>query len=306
MKTCFYLLLLIAIAGSTFETAAREKPSNGSGGKAGREESDDDQAAGDYFKRGTKLPPGVQAERDIAYGKDHPKQNLDIYHIDSTEKRPTIVVVHGGGWKRGDKGVFGWYAEFLASQGYVAASINYRLSGDAKYPAQIEDCQAAVRFLRENAAKYGINPEKFGAIGHSAGGHLVSLMGTREGKDARVQAVVSCAGRHNFLGWEGGKAEVLNELLGGSKEEKPDLWKDASPVTHLTPDDPPYLLLCGTRDNTVPPSQSENFLKALQEKQVPAELIQVQDGRHGLSGGSSPTFEELDKKVLDFFAKHLK
>ncbi len=273
------------------------KPSNGS-----------QERPSDAFGKKAQLPTGVKVQRDIVYTKADGKElKLDIYWTETPETRPGIIFIHGGGWKSGDKHEFTWYCGMFAQNGYVVTSINYRLSGEASYPAQIEDCQNAVRWMRKNAAQYKLNPEKIAAVGPSAGGHLVSLLGVKDEKDCRVQAVVSIFGSHDLNSEQGESSTGIIKFMGGAKDQKPDLWKDACASTHITEDDPPFLLVHGDKDTTVPLSQSENFLKNLKAKGVEAELVVVKGAGHGFSGRDiTPSLSEIDQKVLNFLAKHLK
>ena len=228
-----------------------------------------------------------------------------------------IVFIHGGGWRSGDKaGSLGSLVPFVATGNYVGATINYRLSGEAIWPAQIHDCKAAIRWLRANAPKYHIDPARIGVWGGSAGGHLVNMLGVsgdvREldgqggspGQSSRVSCVVSFCGPANFLApkrFEGGRRpSAVDQLLGGPLEEKQELARQASPITYVTPDDPPFLLVHGTADGTVPCEQAELFHEALRKAGVGATFVKIVGGGHGIGG------EEVRGRVQAFFEKHLR
>src|SRR5262249_17815267 len=160
---------------------------------------------------GERLEPEIRVERDIGYGKgDRVELKLNLAIPKGNGSVPAVVCIHGGGWYQGPRQDMDFMTEVLARRGYVAATVSYRLVPNARFPAQIEDCKAAVRWLRANAAKYHINPDRIGAIGPSAGGHLACLLGVTDKKDnlegsggnpdksSRVQAVVSFFGRTNF------------------------------------------------------------------------------------------------------------
>jgi acetyl esterase/lipase len=186
--------------------------------------------------------------------------------------RPVIVVIHGGGWIEGDKssfatrkhGVPGNIVDF-AALGFVAATINYRLSREAPYPAALEDCRAAVRWLRDHAKDYHLDPGRIGAYGNSAGGHLALLLGMTA--DAgRVQAVVSDSGPID-LGYQyqhQALRQVVGQFLGGPPEgERAMLYRQASPSHQITGQTPPLLLIYGVVDGQVPVETADQFVAAL-------------------------------------------
>ena len=270
----------------------------------------------------------VEVERDIVYGKGGDVDlKLDLYRPKDTPKRlmPAVVAVHGGGWQGGDKTGYAVLCTRLAARGYVAVTINYRLTDVAQWPAQIEDCKAAVRWVRANAREYHIDPKHIGALGGSAGGHLVALMGCADAKaglegkggnpkqSSRVQAVVSYFGPHDFTTGAvtilPAAANPVNKLMGGTYREKPKEYKAASPITYVSKDDPPFLLIHGDKDQLVPLRQSEQMLAALKKVGVEADLIVVKNAGHGLlavDGQPDTPIREVDEKVFAFFDKHLR
>jgi len=214
-------------------------------------------------------PPSlVKAFIDVQYGKagDTPLL-LDIVEpgIRTSDKPlPLVVWIHGGGWRGGDKS--NNPADWMADKGYVVASIDYRLSDAATFPAQIYDCKAAIRFLRANAKRYGIDSKRIGVWGGSAGGHLVALLGTSggvkelegncgsPGYSSRVQAVCDFFGPADLtvIGSVTRLApNPVAQLLGGPVAEKRELAKQASPVTYVSKDDPPFLIVHGDKDQLV-------------------------------------------------------
>jgi len=267
-----------------------------------------------------RLPDSVTFEPDIVYGDagGRPlKLDLVLPKASGDQLRPLIVFIHGGGWRSGDKaGGVARVVPFVATGNYVGASIGYRLSGEAIWPAQIHDCKAAIRWLRANAAKYRIDPERIGVWGSSAGGHLVNMLGTSgdvkelEGEcgspeaSSRVQCVVPFCGPANFLAtrrFEGGRSpSAVDLLLGGKLDDKQELAKQASPITYVTKDDPPFLIVHGTADNTVPFEQAEMFSEALKKAGVDVTLVKVLGGSHAVGG------EEVMQRVQAFFEKHLR
>jgi acetyl esterase/lipase len=248
---------------------------------------------------------------------------LDIY-LPKNAKAPVplIIWIHGGGWKNGSKENCLPVRLGFTERGYAVASINYRLTGTAPFPAQIEDCKAAVRWLRAHAGQYGLNPEHFGVWGSSAGGHLVALLGTsgdvssfdtgeNSNVSSRVQAVCDFYGPSDFKtmgtapGFERhGRADSPESaLLGGTPDKKPETAAAASPVTYATPDDPPFLIVHGDQDRTVPLDQSRRMDAALRAAGVETELIVIPGSGHGGPAFSAP---EMTEKAAAFFDRHLK
>ncbi|MFV0443973.1 MAG: SMP-30/gluconolactonase/LRE family protein [Planctomycetaceae bacterium] len=217
----------------------------------------------------TDIPNGLQADLDVEYARYGDRRLLlDLFLPRSaTGPSPCLVLVHGGGWMKGDKTKFRALAIELGEKGYVTAAIEYRLGGEAKFPAAIQDCNAAVRFLRANAAKYGIDPNRIGAVGGSAGGHLVGLMATAHdvpelqgdggnpGVSSKLQAAIVMAGPMEIL--TGSVAEqsrktpdkaYCNQFIGKGIDEAPELYRLADACVHISADDPPVMFLVGELD----------------------------------------------------------
>lgn len=233
---------------------------------------------------GQPLPSGVEIVPDIAYDDDHEAQKLDLYlppKDDSDNLRPAIVFVHGGGWRGGDKGGGQWRAlpAEYAADGFVAISVNYRLSDVAAHPAQINDVKAAVRWLRAHAEQYHVDPQRLGAYGNSAGAHLVTMLalvqaedglegdGPHQDQSSAVQAVVSSATPTDFLHWpqDWNSYQVVSQMLGDTPTTAPKSAKEASPITYARADAPALLFLHGTADRTVPKDQTDRLVAALRE-----------------------------------------
>jgi acetyl esterase/lipase len=263
-------------------------------------------------------PKGVTAHRDLAYVKDgHERHKLDLYLPNKTPgPLPVIVWVHGGAWLAGSKDHCP--AASFVPRGYAVASINYRLSQHAKFPAQIEDCKAALRWLRANAKKYNLDPERFGVWGASAGGHLVALLGTSggvkelEGKggnleqSSKVQCVVDWFGPTDFTKMGGrhdrpGSPEA--RLIGGPVPENKDRAAKANPITYVRKGAPPFLIMHGDRDETVPFNQSQLLAAALVKVAAEVHFVPVAGAGHGGRGFNSPASRRL---VTEFFERHLK
>ncbi len=269
------------------------------------------------------LAENTRALKNLRYvDNGYERQVLDLYlPAEPKLPKPLVIWIHGGGWQNGSKE--NCPALGLTSQGFAVASINYRLSGQAPFPAQIQDCQAAVRWLRAHAAEYGLDPDKFGVWGSSAGGHLVALVGTTGDVDGfesvgghrevshKVQAVCDWFGPTDFLQMDrqaGGKGRFghndanspESKLIGGPITEHPDRVAKANPITYVSKADPPFLICHGDADNLVPLGQSELLEAALKQAQVPVTLYVVKGGGHG--GWSDPKPREL---VEAFFKEQL-
>jgi acetyl esterase/lipase len=250
------------------------------------------------------------------------------------EPRPAMIWIHGGGWGwRGIDDTFrqGAYINFpFATEGYFTATIEYTLTTRSPFPAQIHDCKAAVRWLRAHAGQYNVDPGRIGVWGRSAGGHLCSLLGTSgnvdelegsggwEDQSSRVNTVVdyfgptdltTIAGPHN-----GEKEEhirnVVGMFLGGPIEENSARARSASPMTYISPEAAPTLIIHGASDLPVPFSQGQALYRALQEKGVPASLIKVRHAGHGLLPSEDgaviePSLAELYVEIRDFLKTHL-
>ncbi len=269
-------------------------------------------------RRPVAIPDGVKTYRDVRYGPHEARNVLDVYVPAGAEgPLPLVIWIHGGGWQNGSKAT-GGPAISLLSQGFAVASINYRLSGDDVFPAQIEDCKAAIRFLRARAEDYNVDPQRFGVWGSSAGGHLVALLGTSgEVKDlegtvgdfdevtSRVQAVCDWFGPTDLLQMGGRHDDAMSpesKLIGGPIQERKAEAARANPIAYVSPDDPPFLIMHGSRDAAVPFNQSELLEAALKKVGVESTLVKLEGAGHG-----GPEFASLESqaRVADFFRKHL-
>src|SRR5215831_20676372 len=264
--------------------------------------------------------PEIRAERDIIYGKaDGVELQLNLA-LPKTGKGPfpAVVCIHGGGWHQGQRQDMDPITELLARRGYVAATVSYRLVPSARFPAQIEDCKAAVRWLRANADKYHINPDRIGAIGPSAGAHLSCLLGVTDKKDglegsggnpefsSRVQAVVSFFGRTDFTKktWSKELEEIIFvPLIGASFDDKPELYKKVSPIAYVSHTSPPFLLFHGAEDKLVPPRNSTDMAEKLRAAGVSAKAVIVEGEGHGWDGEK---WTKSIEQAVAFFDEHLK
>jgi acetyl esterase/lipase len=219
---------------------------------------------------------------------------LDLYLPESTEGlRPGVLFIHGGGWNGGRRTQFSWHAKTLAEAGFVAATASYRMAAVAPYPAALDDCQCAVRWLRAHAADFQLDPARIGAFGSSAGGHLVACLGVREtreevdpawrGFSSRVQAAVDVHGVHDLtvLATPNHLSKTLDLFLGGTYEEKSDAWRDASPELFIAADTAPMFLAHDPADPTVPYDQTVRFAHALMKAARPFEFLPTPGSGHG-------------------------
>ena len=222
---------------------------------------------------------------------------------------PAVIVIHGGGWSSGSHKESQMYL-VLAAHGYFAASVEYRLSGEAKWPAQIEDCKLAVRWLRANAAKYNVDPNRIASMGGSAGGHLAICLAVMEnesqfegeggypGVSSKVQAVVDTNGPANF-------SRDFSGLFGATLAEKPEVYKAASPLTYVRAGLPPFIVFHGDKDNIVPFAQSSTFVEALQKAGVPVKFVVMKGAGHDITATPEDK-ETLRNESLSWLDEHLK
>jgi acetyl esterase/lipase len=268
-----------------------------------------------------KQVPGldsVEIVKDVVYGKGGGR-DLKLHLIKPKEKSdapmPVLVWVHGGGWQAGNKDSGIPRSVAFAQRGYFCASIEYRLSQEAVFPAQIEDCKCAIRFLRSKAKEYNIDPERIGVWGASAGGHLVALLGTSahvkelEGKGgheqfpSHVNCVCDFCGPTDLIkimGDSKGASGPVAKLLGGLPSDKKDLAALANPITHVTKKCPPMLLVHGDKDTLVPLDQSKLLEAALKNAGVTVRLFVAENQGHAITG------PEVSDVVSAFFDRHLK
>ena len=258
------------------------------------------------FLKGPSQLKGVTVLRDIPYaGTKNPRQMLDLILPEKRvgkEPLPVIAFIHGGGWRNGNKSSGVNRVSNLVQTGqYAGVSIGYRLSGEAIWPAQIHDCKAAIRWLRGNAKDHGIDPERIAVWGTSAGGHLVSMLGSTggvkelEGKlgehlgqSSRVSAVINYYGPSALLQMNDHPGKMDHNaanspeslLIGAPIQEAKKKTRLASPLTHVSKDDAPHLHVHGTKDPLVPFHQSQIYHAALMKAGVESTLITYQDGGH--------------------------
>jgi acetyl esterase/lipase len=264
----------------------------------------------------------VLVETDVVYGvADGQRLLLDVYRPRGRwGNRPAMILIHGGGWCAGSKSELRRFAFYLARYGFVGFAIDYRLAGPDgnRYPAQIDDVQRAVRWVRKNAKAFRVDPSHVGAFGTSAGGHLAAVLGTRETRDdsdpalarvsSRVDCVVDTAGPTDLTDPSAPPLSprvlfAVDLWLGTSRERAPEVYRDASAVTHVSPAAAPFLIFHGVLDDVVPVEQSRRLYRALRGAGVEATLIEMEGTGHLLWYGRDP--QRWLSESVAFFRRHL-
>jgi acetyl esterase/lipase len=262
----------------------------------------------------TAIPEGISAQLDVAYAQYGPRKVLADLFIPQSPAgpKPAIVVVHGGGWLNGDKSKFRALAIRLAQQGFVTAAIEYRLGGEAKFPAGIHDCNAAVRFLRANAQQYSIDPDRIAAVGGSAGGHLVGLMATGWKDDqlqgdgghsnvsSELQAAIVMAGPMQIATGSvaeksrtGSKGSNAIQWIGRTIDDAKDMYLMADAYERISSDTCPLLFMTGEHDN---PERNAPSRDRLQQAGVVTGIKIYKDGKHGC-WNRQPWFDEMASDI---------
>jgi acetyl esterase/lipase len=261
-------------------------------------------------------PPNLVS--DVAYSTvDRHPLLLDVYLPDThSDLRPAIVLIHGGGWTSFDKSTMRGMGTFLARSGFVAFSVDYRLMHETAnlWPAQLDDVQRAVRWVRANATKYGVDPDHIGAFGHSAGAQLAALLGTEATRDnsdkalakysSTVQAVVDVSGSSDFTTNRDPDSDAfLTNFFGGDYSQRGEVWRDASPVFHVSKKSAPFLIVHGTRDTNVPIAQAQELADKLKGAGVPVKFVKVED-EHTFQTPEARKLLALESR--DFFFQYLR
>ncbi len=282
-------------------------------------------SGGDRQRTARRLPAGVERKRDVVYATlGDRKLHLDLYFQPGAKRPlPLVIWIHGGGWRSGSK-QNPRHALTLLDHGFAVASVEYRLSGEAIFPAAVEDCKAAVSFLRLNAMSFRLDPGRFGAWGSSAGGHLVALLGTTNDVDEfnthavcrraspAVQAVCNWFGPTDFLRMNDFPGKIDHDgprspeslFIGGPIQQHKQQVARANPISFVSAGDPPMLLMHGESDQLVPYNQSELLHAELVKRRIDSTLYRVKGGDHGFRGAEY-SVESLQRRVVAFFRRTL-
>ena len=256
----------------------------------------------------------VRVISKLVYAKYDGRQLfLDLYlPLPLGQNRPGVIVVRGGGWLVGDRKRFAHVASALAERGLAAACIEYRTADQDAFPAAIQDVKAAVRWMRANAAQYGIDPEVVGTIGGSSGAHMALLVGLTQGiaefegnggnagTPSGVQGVVAMAVPADLLTLSEANKLAVAKFLHAMPEEDNEKWRRASPANHIRRDGPPVLLLHGAEDDSVPPSQSIDFAQQYRQAGASAEVY-ILDGAPHAFWNYHPWFSDAMERAANFF-----
>jgi len=262
-------------------------------------------------------PDDVRELKDVEYGRVGERAlTLDI-DLPKQPRGPVpgLIFIHGGAWKGGERTIYHYYTRRFAQRGYAAATVSYRLSGEAPYPAAVHDVKCAVRWMRAHAAEYGIDPDRLAAIGGSAGGHLAMMIGYCDaphlegdaghaGVRSDVAAVVNFYGPVDLTTEMGQKASVVQKFLATSYDQDPKRYEEASPLSHLDANDPPTLIVHGTLDDVVPVDQADLLAKRLGELGVAHEYARMEGWPHTLDA-AQPANDYCQQRMLRFFEEHL-
>jgi acetyl esterase/lipase len=270
--------------------------------------------------RAAEPPADVVFEKDVVYGKGGGtdlKLDLSRPKDAAGKKLPCVVVIHGGGWAAGNKSAHDDLTWKFAQRGYVSATVGYRFAPADVFPAQVNDVKCAVRFLRANADKYGIDPRHIGAVGFSAGAHLSMMLATMDKEDglegdggwadqsSKVQAAVSFFGPTDLAATDIPEAarNIVKGFIGGTPAEKAREYRQASPLTYVSPGDAPMLLFQGTRDVLVPHTQALAMTEAMTRYNIPGRVELLIGAGHGWGGRE---LEHTVNQTYLFFDKYLK
>src|SRR4051812_14194772 len=261
----------------------------------------------------------IKFEKDIEYSNaDNQHLQVDLARPDGEGPFPAVICIHGGGFRAGNRQSYDGLIKKLAKNGYVAVTVEYRLAPKYQFPAAVYDVKAAVRWVRANAGKYHVDPERIGVMGGSAGGHLAQFLGVTAGvkrfegdggnseQSSRVACVVNFYGPSDFTksyGKSVDAAEVLPLFLGGNLEQARRRHIEASPLYWVTPDAAPTLCVHGTKDNYVAFEQAEWIVERLKAASVEAELLPMEGSMHGFKGDVE---EKAEAAMIAFFDRHLK
>jgi pectinesterase len=305
MRTVLGLGLLVCLLGTPARTAENNAPASQPAAKV----------APKWKKVVPQTPPGVTLLTEVV--ARHPEHNVElfVYVPDRPGLYPAILDIHGGGWQARQVESDRPMMERLATRGFVTALVSYRLSGEAKYPAALDDCKAAVRYLRAHAARFKIDPEHIGVMGGSAGGHLAGLLAMTGGLDefegdgpnressSRVQACIVMAATQDLVAANKDKTSPgAGAFFGGSCADLPEIYEKASPITHVRAGVPPTIFIEGEKDSLkIGRAEMQQKLRALG---IDTSLHTLKDAPHPF-WMSQPWLDQTVDIAADFFRRHL-
>lgn len=273
----------------------------------------------DFYDVDPKL--GSFTRDEVVFGSVNNRELTGTFYLPkSTQEKPypSVIYIHGGGWQYGSNKQFKRHAAFMTTKGFAGLCINYRVSGEAKYPGAIQDSKCAVRWLRANSKRYNLNSNRIGAVGGSAGGHIAALLATTphikelEGSGgfnefpSSIQVAVIFNGEFDLpRWWQYGKCnEFMVNFFGRKYEDDPKLYRFASPINHVNKNTPPILLLHGEKDISVPVKQSIDFYEKLRSEDSYCELDIIPEVGHAWFN-KDPHFGPCLKKMMSFLVRHL-
>ena len=252
---------------------------------------------------------------DIVYNSlDSRELHLDAYYKKGKKPQPAVILIHGGGWKSGNKSQMKIFAQEIASKGYSCFSIEYRLSPEAQYPAAIFDVKNAIKYIKANAKKFNVNPDKVAVLGCSSGGQMAALIGTTNNnlefespsginENASVQAIIDLDGILAFKHPESEEGKVASLWLGGSFDEKPEIWKQASALNHVSASTPPILFI--NSDMTRFHAGRTDVISKLNSYKIYSEVKNISNSPHSF-WFFNPWFQPMVKYTVDFLDKIFK
>lgn len=246
-----------------------------------------------------KKEPSVLEIKNVIYFESKKKKLiLDVFQNLSKRKKPAIIFIHGGGWKSGDKSIAAPLAQSISKKGFTCFSIEYSLSNEAQYPKSIEEVLIAIDFVKKEYIKYNIDTLKIGIVGCSSGGQMASLVGTKYSK--KVQAVINLDGILAFHHPQSKEGKLASEWLGGTYEEKPLVWEDASPLNHVSKFTPPFLFINSQFDRFH--AGRDDMIVKLNSYKIYSEIQTIIDSPHSF-WLFEPWFEEINTYIVQFFKK---
>lgn len=257
----------------------------------------------------------LDSSLDIVYNSlDSRELHLDAYYKKGKKPQPAVILIHGGGWKSGNKSQMKIFAQEIASKGYSCFSIEYRLSPEAQFPAAIFDVKNAIKYIKANAKKFNVNPDKVAVLGCSSGGQMAALIGTTNNnlefespsginENASVQAIIDLDGILAFKHPESEEGKVASLWLGGSFDEKPEIWKQASALNHVSASTPPILFI--NSDMTRFHAGRTDVISKLNSYKIYSEVKNISNSSHSF-WFFNPWFQPMVKYTVDFLDKIFK